>query len=94
MSQITQPSTTKPQKSLNIVFDSAIEINGLTEMLESDEKQVICNLGDRSLIITGEKLKIVNLDTTRGICSLSGSIASLKYSKGKQKLSFFKKIFK
>lgn len=94
MSQITQPSTTKPQKSLNIVFDSAIEINGLTEMLESDEKQVICNLGDRSLIITGEKLKIVNLDTTRGICSLSGSIASLKYAKGKQKLSFFKKIFK
>ncbi|MDE5654360.1 MAG: YabP/YqfC family sporulation protein [Clostridia bacterium] len=63
-------------------------------MLESDEKQVICNLGDRSLIITGEKLKIVNLDTTRGICSLSGSIASLKYAKGKQKLSFFKKIFK
>lgn len=94
MSQITQPTTTKPQKSLNIVFDSIIEINGLTEMIESDEKQVICNLGDRSLIITGEKLKIVNLDMSRGICSLSGSITALKYSKGKQKLSFFKKIFK
>ena len=63
-------------------------------MIESDEKQIICTLGDRSLIITGEKLKIVNLDTSRGVCALSGSIATLKYAKGKQKLSFFKKIFK
>ena len=94
MSQITQTATTKPQKSINIIFDSQIEINGLTEMIESDDKQVICNLGDRSLIITGEKLKIVNLDTARGVCSLSGGIATLKYVKGKQKLSLFKKIFK
>ena len=94
MSQITQTSTTKPQKSLNIIFDRQIDINGLTEMIESDEKQVICNLGDKSLDITGEKLKIVNLDTARGICSLSGSITTLKYVKGKQKLSLFKKIFK
>lgn len=94
MSQITQTATTRPQKTVNIVFDSNIEINGLTEMIESDEKQVICNLGDRSLIITGESLKIVNLDTSRGVCSLSGSISTLKYSKGKQKASLFKKIFK
>ena len=94
MSQITQTATAKPQKSINIVFDSQIEINGLTEMIESDEKQVICNLGDKSLVITGEKLKIVNLDTSRGVCSLSGNISTLKYVKGKQKLSLFKKIFK
>ena len=94
MSQITQTATTKPQKSINIVFDSQIEINGLTEMVEINDKQVICNLGDKSLVITGEKLKIVNLDTARGVCSLSGCIATLKYVKGKQKLSLFKKIFK
>ena len=94
MSQITQTATTKPQKSINIIFDSQIEVNGLTEMIESNEKQVICNLGDKSLIITGEKLKINNLDVARGICSLSGCIATLKYVKGKQKQSLFKKIFK
>ena len=94
MSQITQTATTKPQKSININFDSNIEINGVTEMIESDEKQVICNLGDRSLIITGERLKIVNLDTSREVCALSGCISTLKYTKGKQKLSIFKKIFK
>ena len=94
MSQITQTATAKPQKSININFDSNIEINGVTEMIESDEKQIICNLGDRSLIITGERLKIVNLDVARGICALSGSITTLKYAKGKQKLSIFKKLFK
>ena len=94
MSQITQTATTKSQKSIIITFDSNIEINGVTEMIESDEKQIICNLSDKSLIITGERLKIVNLDTSRGVCALSGSISTLKYVKGKQKLSIFKKIFK
>ena len=94
MAQITQTATTKPQKSINIDFDINIEITGVTEMIESDDKQIICNLGDRSLILTGERLKIVNLDVSRGICSISGSIATLKYAKGKQKLSLFKKIFK
>ena len=94
MSQNTQFSNAKPQKSINITFDSKIDINGITEMIESDEKQIICNLSDRSLIITGERLKIVNLDTSKGICELSGSISTLKYAKGKQKQSFFKKIFK
>ena len=94
MAQIMQTATTKPQKSININFDSNIEITGVTEMIESDDKQIICNLGDRSLILTGERLKIVNLDVSRGICSISGSIATLKYAKGKQKLSLFKKIFK
>lgn len=94
MSQITQTATTKPQKSIIITFDSNIEINGVTEMIESDEKQIICNLSDKSLIITGERLKIVNLDTSRGVCAISGSISTLKYVKGKQKLSIFKKIFK
>ena len=94
MAQITQTATTKPQKSINIDFDSNIEITGVTEMIESDDKQIICNLGDRSLNLTGERLKIVNLDVSRGICSISGSIATLKYAKGKQKLSLFKKIFK
>ena len=94
MSQITQNSTIKSQKSINIHFDSKIEINGVTEMIESDEKQIICNLGDRALIITGERLKIVNFDVAQGVCALSGSISTLKYAKGKQKLSLFKKIFK
>ena len=94
MGQITQTATSKPQKAININFDSNIEIIGVTDMIESDEKQVICNLGDRSLIITGERLKIVNLDTQSGICTLSGCLLTLKYAKGKQKVSLFKKIFK
>ena len=71
-----------------------MEILGVTEMIESNEKQIICNLTDKSLIITGEKLKIVNLDTARCCCTVSGCISTLKYSKGKQKVSIIKKLFK
>lgn len=94
MSQITVPSTSKPQKSININFDVNIVINGVTNMIESDEKQIICNLGDRSLIITGQKLTIASLDTEKCLCTVTGSIESLKYVKGKQKQSLLKRFFK
>ena len=94
MSQITVPSTSKPQKSININFGVDLIINGVTNMVESDEKQIICNLGDKSLIITGEKLIITSLDTEKCVCAITGSVESLKYVKGKQKQSLLKRFFK
>ncbi|MDE5549198.1 MAG: YabP/YqfC family sporulation protein [Clostridia bacterium] len=94
MSQIASTVTTKPQKSITIDFDSSIVINGITNMIESDDKQIIAALGDKTLIITGEKLNVVSLDTARYTCSVSGSLLTLKYVKGRQKVSFFKRIFK
>ena len=55
MSQITSTVTTKPQRSVTIDFDSNIVINGITNMIESDDKQIVATLGDKTLIITGEK---------------------------------------
>ena len=119
MSQITVPSTSKPQRSININFDVNIVINGVTNMIESDEKQIICNLGEThfqassyapyvteiklcgvclylflklSLIITGQKLTIASLDTEKCLCTVTGSIESLKYVKGKQKQSLLKRF--
>ncbi|MDE6189689.1 MAG: hypothetical protein K2G37_05340 [Clostridia bacterium] len=94
MSQLTSSVTTKPQKSVSIDFDSSITINGITNMIESDDKQIVASLGDRTLVITGEKLTVVNLDTARFTCTVSGNLTTLKYEKGKQKVSFLKKIFK
>lgn len=94
MSQITSTVTTKPQRSVTVDFDSSIIINGITNMIESDDKQIIAALGDKTLIITGEKLTVVSLDTARYTCNVSGNLITLKYVKGRQKTSFFKKIFK
>ena len=94
MSQITSTVTTKPQKSVTIEFDSSIVINGITNMIESDDKQIIAALGEKTLIITGEKLNVLSLDTARYTCTVSGSLLTLKYVKGRQKVSFFKRIFK
>ena len=94
MSQITSTVTTKPQRSVNIDFDNSVVINGITNMIESDDKQIIAAMGDRTLIITGEKLTVVSLDTARYSCTISGSLITLKYVKGHQKVPFFKRIFK
>lgn len=94
MSQITSSVSAKTPKSVAIDFDSSITVNGITNMIESDDKQIVAALGDRTLIITGEKLTVVNLDTVRYTCTISGSLATLKYIKGKQKVSFFKRVFK
>ena len=94
MSQITSTVTTKPQKSVTIDFDSSIVINGITNMIESDDKQIIAALGEKTLIITGEKLNVISLDTARYTCTVSGSLLTLKYVKGRQKVPFFKRLFK
>ena len=74
MSQITSSVSAKTPKSVGIDFDSSITVNGITNMIESDDKQIVAALGDKTLIITGEKLTVVNLDTVRYTCTISGSL--------------------
>lgn len=95
MTQITTNVTTNTAKSVNIDFDNNnIIINGITSMVESDEKQIIANMGDRSLIITGARLQVVSLDTAHNVCTLSGNLYTFKYIKGAKKQSLIKKLFK
>ncbi len=95
MSQITTNVTTKSPKTINIDFDNnIIIINGITNMVESDEKQIIANMGDRSIIITGTRMQVVSLDTTHNNCTISGCLYTFKYIKGTKKQSVIKKLFK
>lgn len=95
MAQQTTTVTTNSQKTLNVDFDNnKIIINGITNMVESDEKQIIANMGDRSLIITGARMQVISLDTAHNTCTVSGCLYTFKYIKGAKKQSFIKKIFK
>lgn len=95
MTQITANVTTKIQKSLSIDFDAcSVTVNGITNMVESDDKQLIANMGDKSITIIGENLQVVTLDTTHNVCTLSGKVTSVKYTRGAKKQSLVKRIFK
>lgn len=94
MNNITSQVSAKPQKSISVDFDNNIIIKGITNMIESDEKQIIANLGDHSLIITGARLCVHSLDIEHYSCVISGSLHTLKYVKGAKKQSFIKKLFK
>lgn len=95
MTQLTANVNTKILKTVNIDFDNGkMTICGITSMVESDDKQIVANMGDRSIVITGEKLQIVSLDTAHNECSVTGAVESIKYSKGTKKRPLLKRIFK
>lgn len=95
MTQLTANVTTKSAKYVNIDFDKCMtSISGITAMIESNDKQIVANMGDMSITITGEKLEVVSLDTANNTCSVGGRVNSLKYAKGAKKQSFIKRIFK
>lgn len=96
MQTMTKPSSaavTLPC-SAHIIFGESITLDGITNISESDDKTIIANMGENSLQIYGDKLNIDMLDTTGKKATISGSVHILKYSKGKEKLSFIKKLIK
>ncbi len=95
MTQLTSNVTTRAPKYVNIDFDkNTVYISGITAMIESDDKQILANMGDTNLTLCGEKLEIISLDTAGNLCTVSGRVNSLKYSKGAKKQSLIKRIFK
>lgn len=79
--------------TLNLSNDN-MTINGVTEVLTFENNLIVLSLGDRVLTIKGENLKINELDVKGGRLTAMGEVIGLMYSKSREKLSFFKKLFR
>lgn len=71
-----------------------ISVTGVENVLTMGEKIIDIKLSDRFLTLTGYGFTPIHLDIDQGNLILSGTVLSLKYSSGKEKESFIKKIFK
>ena len=81
--------------SIKIENNAVAEINGVKEVVEFDDKNVVLLLDDYKLIINGEKLRIERLDTVNHTATLNGLILSARYvKKGIKPSGFIKKLFK
>ena len=94
----------------NISYNHGISINerqsiyltGVIKIDSFDEEEFLLETNMGYLVIKGECLEIIRLDTKDGIVSIKGRVISLSYledlkKKGKSKLnsdSFFEKLFK
>lgn len=84
-----------PNAEITIKFGESITIDGVTDLGETGDKLVVATLGaTHTLTLTGENLKLDLLDVNTQKAMIRGEITSLKYSKGHEKLSFVKRIFK
>lgn len=91
----------KPKQSASkeigahILFGDSIVIDGITDVTETSDKLIVATLNaSHTLTLSGENFKLDSLDVTSGKATIRGSVLSLKYSKGHEKLSFLKKMFK
>ena len=79
---------------VKVVDRKSIVISGIKRIINFDDKQFALesNMGD--IIIKGESLEMIKLDTIDGNVSIKGSIDSFTYSNVKNNESLITKLFK
>ena len=79
---------------VKMVDRKSIVISGIKRIINFDDKQFALesNMGD--IIIKGESLEMIKLDTIDGNVSIKGSIDSFIYSNVKNNESLITKLFK
>lgn len=79
---------------VKMVDRKSIIISGIKRIINFDDKQfsLESNMGD--IIIKGESLEMIKLDTIDGNVSIKGSIDSIIYSNVKTSESLITKLFK
>lgn len=79
---------------VKMVDRKSIIISGIKRIINFDDKQfsLESNMGD--IIIKGEELEMIKLDTIDGNVSIKGSIDSIIYSNVKSNESLITKLFK
>lgn len=79
---------------VKMVDRKSIIISGIKRIINFDDKQfsLESNMGD--IIIKGESLEMIKLDTIDGNVSIKGSIDSITYTNVASKESLITKLFK
>ena len=72
-----------------------IQIIGATKVVSSSSNQAVIEMGEKCVVLTGEKIEVKKLNLEEGEVCLEGELANIKFtlSSGK-KGSFLKRIFK
>lgn len=69
-------------------------VTGVTNVESFDSKEIVANLVNNSLFIRGENLVVVDLDIKGQLLIAKGDISGMTYAKKREKVPFYKKLFK
>lgn len=81
---------------INIIDRKSIVISGVKKIISFDNEEFLLDSNMGSIIIKGESLEIVKLDTHDGNISIKGKINAFSYIDGKKNKeeSLLSKLFK
>lgn len=79
---------------VKMVDRKSIIISGIKRIINFDDKQFSLESNMGEIIIKGNSLEMIKLDTIDGNVSIKGSIDSIVYSDIKQSESLITKLFK
>jgi len=84
--------------SINIIERKIINLSGVSKIESFDDEEFLMETNLGFLVVKGEGLEIVKLDTKEGIVSIKGLIISLAYvdqlKKHEKENGVFSKLFK
>ncbi len=88
----------KPENKLpqNIILDDRkkLRVTGVRDIDSFSETKVVLNTVLGELVIKGEDLHIIMLETETGDFSLTGSVSSLVYNSFSTNANIFRRIFR
>ena len=86
--------TEHSKHTLQLESRKILTLTGVTEVISSDDKQVILNTCDGRLKVSGASLSIGKLNVETGELSLCGTVNFFEYKDIKNKGDFFSSMFK
>ncbi len=77
-----------------LINQQNLTITGIKKVLAVSEISISLLIESSTLHISGEKMEVKKLDVESGLLEVEGKVNGLKFFTAREKLNFFKRIFK
>lgn len=74
------------------IENNALQIKGATKVVSSEPTQAVVEIGESTIVISGNEIEVKSLNLDEGEVCLSGKFSNIKFAGKKQPL--FKRLFK
>jgi sporulation protein YabP len=95
--EITNSDTNYGSHELKVIDRSIISISGINKIISFDDQEFLMESNMGTILLKGDKLEIIKLDTHDGNVKIKGKIYSYAYidnNKNKEHESFISRLFK
>ena len=83
-----------PRKPHSLVIKEETSVTGIKQVISLEEKEVKVSLGERILVLTGNRFSAEKLSLEEGILVLSGEVSTVKYAAASEAKGLLKRLFK